>query len=577
MPKLEDVLNPNDPAEQSLADQYSNPYQVNPRFSNTAEQITSSYSMGPEWKVAALTDLFGLDQVESFNDSVESAKQSLDSIRQALSSASGLVELLTEFESAIEDPLVGLLDAALRYLQVIVDNFASSGVYVLDTWDYTALRDMGYDLRRRIQNNPGDFLNSYNFDFLSTNRQDNPVTDGNTGLFESASNKVADFGANQKNLWQGILGHKPVSYSEWIGIIADAFLDNNDVASKSEIELMNPDSWSKVVYKDTKLSDANLVNSNLTEEQIEQQRAKEQAQINAQSEDGVRSNAYRSGIKIENMIGKRTLTKVGRPKFTEGTASRVWIIGIQTPNFLSFITMLSQLLLLFGDMVNWEDDWRDLKESLDRIWDQGEGFIGDIDKDKFQEALNKMSVYNRNRLPAQGGDVPDFYGFNLGQLKLIRQIQNLINNARSSLNEGEQSSFAELVQAAQDMILNKINTLDQIVSGFDDVIDFIQAVLGISINYVEITSTLGNEDIAQQIRNLQGWPEYNNSPVFIWGMAFCAGVINSTSEAPEIIDIQNAQNRFKYDWNEVEQRSRERETGQPGQSKGMDIILGSFK
>lgn len=89
-----------------------------------------------KWKAAVLSDLFNSSQLKGVNSAVQQTLGFLNNIDSLLSQAQEFVEIIKLIESSISDPLTVMINKLAEKLKGFVTEFKSTGVYVLDMFEY---------------------------------------------------------------------------------------------------------------------------------------------------------------------------------------------------------------------------------------------------------------------------------------------------------------------------------------------------------------------------------------------------------------------------------------------------------
>ena len=500
------------------------------------------------WKsVTALTALGPLSKsLRTARTDLDKITNTIEEIQPVLDAAKSFADILSVLESAITDPLATFGKEVIQELQNFTDNAKSTGVYVLDMFEYSYIGD-----KYLVGRPPGsaisftnDFLNSDNLlkpSVKDAARLKDPAELSKDPVLRKADNRVADDRQSKKfSDKSGIVekiffGFRPITYDQYIKAIADAFLDQYDVPDNKTVK--------EVAISQNVKFDVNVGNVDLSQ--------------------GI-ANAYSSAKSF----------KPGAPRFGVGSDARVYVLAVTSGSLIPFIQAAANISKIIspegplrsafndedGEWKNWVSDLTDLERKY------GNGILYGLDgnnRDRAEVAAAFMDQFAGNTVKARqtgGGAAPDFYGVSVASL--FPGLFGELDKVWSFLNAffGDRpSSFSELIQDAIDLVQKEIDALKKIVDSIDSAVDSLDAFLNTGFQMLEIHSNDGVTDIHDKLVSSEGFAGTSkNTPMFIGGYVFAFGTIDTSH--PVSFDIDSYYANRKTEWDEAKAQFREVKT-----------------
>lgn len=483
---------------------------------------------GPRWKVSRIR--FKEGGIKKIRGTLKSIKKIINKVRGVLKTLRKFTQILAMIEALISDSLKAILNQIISTLERTLDSIGSTGLYFLTTFDYTKINtpfvvEEVEPVATSSQVKSQDTLSI--LDFFATMAEgyeekkitkDEPTTNTFDGFNPSnmsvtVGNKKYSFGS-----------HRAITYSEWIGCIAEAFVDPLDLPP------------GKFVGKYKRDEDA-----------VDAQRS----DFNKMFTGSVKMS---DGSKIINT--SPAIIKTGKPYLEAGTKVEIVIIGMAFPDITSLVSNMTILSRMFSgliDRVSLEKDKKsdeDKKKALEKINSEEEkkstlGKSGGL----YDDIVNGYNSWNADVIktnPASsglmpgalrdfasqeaaaqnlvaGGAEPDFYGINLRALflPLFVNVETIIGDLKGKIVPS--IGLADLLDSSIAWVEDQLNEIELWIQKIEEIIEDILALLAINLSVLKISTNQGADDIYEQIINSQGFPTAGlDRPFFHFGLLFCS-------------------------------------------------------
>lgn len=106
-------------------------------FKRESENSESNSENSIKWKSAKLSDVFNTSQLKQINSLLQQTQSFFNNIESLLNQAQSFVDIIKQIEGAIQDPLTTLVNKLAKSLKDFIDQFKSTGVYILDMVEYS--------------------------------------------------------------------------------------------------------------------------------------------------------------------------------------------------------------------------------------------------------------------------------------------------------------------------------------------------------------------------------------------------------------------------------------------------------
>jgi molecular chaperone GrpE (heat shock protein) len=476
-------------------------------------------------------------QLQRVKKSTENIKKQLEKTKSSLRTAKSIVALLKKLESVYSNGLIGIVQSVLKIVFSFVRDIGSSGVYMLDMVgpythiDLTRILDdtektkrserMGELLRRKIQKeNIGSTYAYMNNDLVNSTPF---VSDW---VIPPKERIVADRYADNLSDAEEILStiYKPTTYASFIQTIADAFLDDGDVASYG----WNPNG--------IKFGEKYIMPK--PDPEITRKR----------TERGIISG-------IANVFeGSADTLRVGRPDFGKGSSVNVTIVAFSIPNIINVLTLFSgglrsilMLLSFFKQKFYHEEAGNFLKANhpfmkrINRALSKSRNTFGKVTSNKFYDYYDnkpEVEVQTDNKgekiesITVNAGltsQDPDFYGVAVRNIfsGFFRSLDKL-EAISSELLKNFKSSLSKELENLLKNIEEFIDDLEDFIDILDSIISFFETLQTMGLYTLNFTSNGGTSDIVEKLLAAENFPGVTEGDKLrlIGGMVFCYGGAN---------------------------------------------------
>lgn len=528
----------------------------------------------PKWNSVSFKDFLSKTQLENLKNSLETVKNAIQKIDDILEGARTLIDIIKQIEELLEDVIGGILKQIIKILETLLNNVASSGVYYLDMTNHFRKQGSSID----GSNNKIPISSYYKEDFLEyLNSYVPDIEDRGEAVKKQPTDEEKQDRDNVKKALMKLLPFEQVSYEEWINIVAEAFVDENDVADEGALNR-------ELNYK-------NRVLSKMSEEK-----------------------SFKDFRTWYETVGYEGIFRgVGAPKWGPGSRSTVFVISVNFTNLLKGADSIDTF---------WDEY---LRPTLEFFFD--ENIVGEISptskskesepQESFLDKLKKVDVAGGfssageaiknspgaignaviSGAKAVGGGIrsginsleekikkekavieynnryqrispppqePNFYGSNLETLiaadfwKESRSFLQICRNLTEKSSDSWSDAFEDMLNEIQ-IRVNKIKRFMKVIS---NIISFIEKLQNLSFNVLVINSKDGVYDIYDQLQSATGFPgQEENESSLILGMVLAAGV-----PSPDLKDSTLNFGDFLKDM----QKAVDQETGELVDAYGKD-------
>ena len=499
----------------------------NALFPDSAKLALEQKTKGLRWRPIKGGSL-SPKQLERIKKTTENIKKQVEKARGGLRTARSIVSLLKVLESIYVNGLVGILQVVIKIVFSFVRDIGSTGVYALDmVGPYMHIDDeivsdptqadkrgnraklMGELLRSKIEKeNIASTYTYMNNDLVSSTpflrdwvRKEPREEDEKLKKLKNFEDTLSEAEEILSTIY------KPTTYASFIQTIADAFMDDGDVASYGT-------GWGEDFFKD------------YADPPISRTR-KERGFI-----------GKIAGNDPDN-------ARVGRPVFGNGSNVNVTIVAFSLPNIFNVLTLGVGTLRSFVMLLSFFGQKIEREEHINLLSDN-EPFMKQMARAMGKITSRKAYDYYDNKPTVQttgdGGtkiivntgltsEDPDFYGAAIRNIfpaffryldKLEGQIATLLKDVKSSLSK-ELNKLLKNIEKFIDDLEDFIDVLDAIIS-------FFETLQTMGLYTLTFTSNGGNEDIVEKLLAAENFPGVAEGDRLrlIGGFVFCYGAPNPT-------------------------------------------------
>lgn len=354
------------------------------------------------------------------------------------------------------------------------------------------------------------------------NREKQGLTDSETWKkFKRAMTKISMF-------------YRPMSYSEWIQTVADAFVDKYDMPDGEIVNAMR-----SVNNRQTKMSTEDWrAYSEFTQKQF----------------------------------------KPGAPRFGEGSMASVMIICVASPNLKEFLSLWERLKSIFNMTSNGKavNEISNFFTTIDNMPENGFP-----ERETFLEYLHTQAVeqwedFNKIYSVIDAGQKPDFYGTNMAMMfhdifNTINQIYHFLENYLGDVP----SPFADEISSLLDTIDRRLKDVDRLLKYVDNLLDLMVSILNTGVYILKFDSNKGVNDIYDRLINASDFPFNPDQKIFIGGYVLCYGIPDIAQAKNEIsMDIEKYYETFTT---EVDEEAQEVKSAFNKDMQMLKKIMKSFR
>ncbi len=447
-------------------------------------QNLKDFPTSPRWQSKGFKDIFKTKQIEKFQSTLSSVESKLKKAEAMLKAIEALVNLASRLSTEGTDLISSAMDTIANAIDGIVNNFASTGVYVLDMYSYSRTPHAPLLNTLEIDGGPKEANQSlsrrnYTYDYASGSLLTND--DINNTLAPKEGDETWNLG--NYDSWAPF---RPITYSEFISVVAEAFIDPLD----------RPDG---VLLGEAAISS--------------------------------RGATYEKGAKADDWFlrPKKGVARPGAPQWGPGSKSVVYVVAFVCPSFQELSNIMNLLQKFqnrsrkaFVGSGKEKSSFMKTFEDIQKTWTEG------IDNDykEIYSQVQKDKISSEAFGIVSGGTYPDFYGYSLESLLpgIFNQLRSLTNMARA----GSQSVSNSLNETFQDVITEirgYIGYISDAVALIRDLVSLISSLQQFNASVLKVTSTGGVYDIYDQLMSASGFPdEETDPPRWIFGWVLAAGV-----------------------------------------------------
>lgn len=603
-------------------------------FKRESEDSESNSQNSIKWKQAKLSDVFNTSQLKQINNLLQQTQSFFNNIESLLNQAQSFVDIIKQIEGAIQDPLTALVNKLAKSLKSFIDQFKSTGVYILDMIEYSyigetrvpiELKDQLYNIENSkykdyIQQNylaGNEVMASYDSD--SRDSLTGKVTNGNftsggsdqqiKQLQQKRSLGNLGFNSEDEKKEYNSLTSKPedvqkkeiydkkikeetdklnkllsepkdlfflnkfkaFTYEEWIETIAEAFLDNFDLPDGA---LVNGTRMNRMIGKNR--TTASSVNGfdKVPAPSLDQFK-------NSFGKNLDENESYAYSKLYGNSNFKANNFKSGRPQFTKGSISKVTVLMVSAPDINGFLVNLELLMKLFSfhspagigtDAKIAFERWKQENSDLSELFPAIDFFKGGRSWDNF---LDNVNYKNRINSVIQSGADPDFYGVSLYSVmpELFNNMESILFFLNNYYNDIP-PLFGDQFDAMIKLVKDKIQILKNFSIQLQEIILYFEDLLKTSLNILTIESNLGNEDIYDKLISAIEAPGQDSGRKMFYGGYVIAFGIPDLTKVQESLDINKI---IKETSMEFDEKSRELKEMSTDQFNAFDKIMKAFK
>jgi len=603
-------------------------------FKRESESNESNSENSIKWKSAKLSDVFNTSQLKQINSLLQQTQSFFNNIESLLNQAQSFVDIIKQIEGAIQDPLTTLVNKLAKSLKSFIDQFKSTGVYILDMVEYAyigetrvpiELKDQLYNIENSkykdyIQQNylvGNEAMASYDSDSrdsltkevtngkFTSGGSDQQIKQlqqkrslGNLGFnsedekkeYNSLTSKPEDVQKkavydkkikDETDKLNKLLSEpkdlfflnkfKAFTYEEWIETIAEAFLDNFDLPDGA---LVNGTRMNRMIGKNR--TTASSVNGfdKVPAPSLDQFK-------NSFGKNLDENESYAYSKLYGNSNFKANNFKSGRPQFTKGSISKVTVLMVSAPDINGFLVNLELLMKLFSfhspvgigqDAKIGFERWIQENDDLSELFPAIDFFAGGRSWDNF---LDNVNYKNRINSVIQSGADPDFYGISLYSVmpELFNNMESILfflNNYYNDIPPLFGDQFDSMIKLVKD----KIQILKNFSKQLQEIILYFEDLLKTSLNILTIESKLGNEDIYDKLISAIEAPGQDSGRRMFYGGYVIAFGVPDLTKAQESLDINKI---IKETSMEFDEKSRELKEMSTDQFNAFDKIMKAFK
>lgn len=573
-------------------------------FKRESESNESNSENSIKWKSAKLSDVFNTSQLKQINSLLQQTQSFFNNIESLLNQAQSFVDIIKQIEGAIQDPLTTLVNKLAKSLKSFIDQFKSTGVYILDMVEYAyigetrvpiELKDQLYNIENSkykdyIQQNylvGNEAMASYDSD--SRDSLTGKVTNGNftSGgsdqqikqlqqkrsigtITEEETKTLNKLLSEPKDLFF-LNKFKAFTYEEWIETIAEAFLDNFDLPDGA---LVNGTRMNRMIGKNR--TTASSVNGfdKVPVPSLDQFK-------NSFGKNLDENESYAYSKLYGNSNFKANNFKSGRPQFTKGSISKVTVLMVSAPDINGFLVNLELLMKLFSfhspvgigqDAKIGFERWKQENSDLSELFPAVDFFKGGRSWDNF---LDNVNYKNRINSVIQSGADPDFYGISLYSImpELFNNMESILFFLNNYYNDIP-PLFGDQFDAMIKLVKDKIQILKNFSKQLQEIILYFEDLLKTSLNILTIESKLGNEDIYDKLISAIEAPGQDSGRRMFYGGYVIAFGTPDLTKVQESLDINKI---IKETSMEFDEKSRELKEMSTDQFNAFDKIMKAFK
>lgn len=452
---------------------------LDPRSNFLNSQKENTEQLGPTWKAVKLADLLSKEDLKTVKQSLESVKTTLSQIETLLTTVESVVEIIKQVEGAIQDIIGQILNSIISILESFLVNLKSTGVYFLDMTDYVAKTQNGSLFTKE----PITEIDAqYKKDFRSANVRLN----SDSINFDYASKTGGDeIELNEKRKEKFNVPWRRISYSEFIGAVANSFINKNDIFSKPIDEMKiesqkNIKDWDslKADLKDIKLGDAEWKGST--------------------------SDLW---------------TNPGAPKWGQNSSSFSMVVTLNIPDLNIVLEIVEEIEKFFK---NWN-----LPE-YDKIEDEEEANI-----------TNRKIQVPTSGPKWQGASLETILSSKFPPFRFLDSVISYLKSFKTSTK-----TITEVLSFIIKSIKKYIKKIRRLILIINLLIKLLESIERLSFNLLTIQSKDGVFDIYDQLLSATGYPgQEEDIEDTILGLVFAVGVPSPNISEYNFSDIFAESNR----------------------------------
>lgn len=513
----------------------------------------------PKWKEGKLlTKIIPERKLKQIRQKFNKAKKVLEKAKTLLKSTRTFVAILQKILATITSPLNAALKTLVDELRRVVDNAKGTGIYVLETFSYSYTGKWGninlydkVDLPATMTEDElmRQYLNQNN---LVTDRVlENPY--GQVSLTKeelSSSNLTIESDVLKWSKYFSY-GFKKMTYEDFIELIADAFVDTNDL----------PTGQSLIAGAGSRLGNENIKTNKFFG--------------NADGQVSVRDGKiYRS---VQNLGGNKTsgYFKSGSPKWSEGVTGKVTILAMNFNDFSDLTNSLTGLINFWNSAVlGIAESLKDLTppENFSKMIKEAAFDISGLNaiKARLEKENNKEKA---DFTPEMVGEEPNFYGLTFYQLFpiMFNGIEMILGEIESFIESGGKfkliSDLNKLLKSIDDFLRKIENFIDLV----EQLINAIESLFKISFQVLSFDFVDGISDIYNKLLEAEGHPYANTGdPLIYLGLVFA---YNTSIGTP--FDAKKIGEKFKEEQDNTLRDINDEIKGDPDVPKSFKKLMGA--
>lgn len=557
-----------------------------------------------KWKTSKLSDVFNVSELKKVRDLLQKTQSFFNNIDSLLNQAQSFVDIIKQIEGTIQDPLSSLVNQLSKSLKSFIDQFKSTGIYILDMIEYAYIAEVRVpiEIKDQLYNIENSKYKDYiQQNYLSSNESmasyDSNSRDSITGgvlngTFTNGNNDLRIKNLQEKRQLGTITEEetkelnellsegkqipfysrfKAFTYEEWIEIIAESFLDNFDLPDGA---LVNGTRMNRLIGKNK-----TTASSTTGFDEIKKPDLNKFKEAFGNNSDENESYAYsklygNSSFKANNF-------KTGRPQFTKGSISKVVVLMISALDINGFLVNLELLMKLFSfhspagisnDAKIAFERWKQENSDLSELFPAVDFFKGGRSWDNF---IDNINYKNRINSVIQSGSDPDFYGMSLYSLmpELFNNLESVLFFLNNYYNDIP-PLFGDQFDALIKLVKDKIQILKNFSNQLQEIIKYFEDLLNTSLNILTIESNLGNEDIYDKLISALEAPGQDSGRRMFYGGYVIAFGIPDPNKINESLDIDKI---IKETAMEFDEKNRELKEMATDEFNAFDKIMKAFK
>jgi hypothetical protein len=301
------------------------------------------------------------DQLVKAGAAIKKIKSIIKKIKKLVNTVRQFSKLLERLEEIITSPIIAIIEMIQENLRKALREIGSTGVYVLSTHEYTNTTQSLLSEEIEIMEKPTIERLLGSKSNIATNlfnifKEENTFLKNQTSETNARRSEVIKLtgdldAANISNLRysyyteeNGVIkkhtinfgDHIPLLYNEFIEIIAESFIDQND---RPDGDFMNE----YLVQRDPKPENGQPLT---VEEWL--------------------ASSWTDKILNKNRESGSSFYRAGRPVANEGTKMQVMIIAMALPSYDLFVANIGTLAVFFGSFI--EDIWNGMTKTVPNLF-----------------------------------------------------------------------------------------------------------------------------------------------------------------------------------------------------------------